>query len=420
MKMKSTKMKKIVVSSVAIAVLMLGCEESVKTVVETKEVEKSLSAPQLGELLYKDRTLSLHQNMACATCHDLEHGFVDARFDSAHGGIGNRVDGALSEGSDNFALGGRNAPSAGYAKFSPEFHFNTNESRHVGGQFWDGRAKDLQAQAKGPFLDTAEMMMPSAEAVVDRVMENDLYVESFKTLYGSDIFEDKDEAYEKVAQSVADYESSEVFTTYSSRYDKYKDGNDSALSNLEKEGMLLFFANDNVSCKNCHQLDESPTAKHELFTNQMYSNIGTPQNISALKVKFGDAMNPADHIDHGLFGRSDIADFNITAAQDGFVKTPTLRNVAVTGPYMSNGVFSDLQTVLEFYDHMSGSNGDHPLNRETGEAWNAPDVNTTIDTEDLKIADGMNDAKIHAIEAFLRTLTDEKFEYLMPSFRAAP
>jgi len=404
-------MKTILLATALTSLLLSGCGDEQNSTTKVDEVT-------LGEKLFHDKTLSLHKNMSCATCHDPEHAFIDARFHND--GDNNPVEGALSVGSDGEALGGRNAPTAAYAKFYPDFHYDTTKKEFLGGQFHDGRAKDLQAQAKGPFLDTAEMMMPDAETVVDRVLENEEYVKDFKSLYGEDIFNDKEKAYDTLAGAIATFEKSEEFSTFSSRYDKFLDGNSSALSDDEREGMQLFFANNNLSCVNCHQSEKLPQAEHELFTNFTYKNIGTPQNREALKVKFGNDVNLSGHIDHGLYGREDKNDFNITEKYDGFMKVPTLRNIAVTAPYMSNGVFQNLQTVLEFYDHMSGNNAKHKINPETKQSWRSAEVNSTINHKDLKIPDGMNDEKIWKLEAFLRALTDEKYEKLLPEFRNKP
>ena len=78
---------------------------------------------------------------------------------------------------------------------------------------------------------------------------------------------------------------------------------------------------------------------------------------------------------------------------------------------MSNGVFKKLRTVLEFYDHMGA--GDRPNNPETGQAWGEPDVNETINFKDLRATKKLTDRKIEALEAFLRTLTDKRYEHLL-------
>jgi len=115
-----------------------------------------------------------------------------------------------------------------------------------------------------------------------------------------------------------------------------------------------------------------------------------------------------DKIDLGLGGRSDIDD----PQQYGKFRIPTLRNVAVTGSYMSNGVFKELRTVLEFYDHMAGQ-GNHSLNPETGLTWDAPEVAETVATDLLIDTEELTDERIDALMAFLKLLTDELYEGLV-------
>jgi cytochrome c peroxidase len=94
----------------------------------------------LGEKLFSDVSLSKNRTQSCATCHNPEHGFVDNRMTA--------VGKAVSLGDDGKSLGDRNAPTAAYAKFSPDFHQN-KKGGSVGGQFLDGREKDLAGQAGG-------------------------------------------------------------------------------------------------------------------------------------------------------------------------------------------------------------------------------------------------------------------------------
>jgi cytochrome c peroxidase len=94
-------------------------------------------------------------------------------------------------------------------------------------------------------------------------------------------------------------------------------------------------------------------------------------------------------------------------AEQGKFKVPTLRNVAVTGPYMHNGIFKELRTVVLFYDKYNNVTRD--TNPETGEAWNAPEVPMNIATE-LKEGPALKNERVDAIVAFLKTLTDERYE----------
>jgi cytochrome c peroxidase len=116
-------------------------------------------------------------------------------------------------------------------------------------------------------------------------------------------------------------------------------------------------------------------------------------------------MKPG-YIDHGLLDNPAITD----PQHDGKFKVPTLRNIAVTAPYMHNGVFRDLKTVIEFYDQYN--NPQRILNPETGESWAPAEVAETINKQDLK-AKKLSDAKIDALVAFLKILTDQRYEHLI-------
>lgn len=101
-----------------------------------------MSIVELGKQLYHDPILSKNQTQSCAQCHNPEHGFIDNR----NNGL------AVSLGDDGKSVGTRNAPTASYAMLAPDFYFNKKTQEWMGGQFHDGRAKDLQAQAGGPPL----------------------------------------------------------------------------------------------------------------------------------------------------------------------------------------------------------------------------------------------------------------------------
>ena len=375
-----------ILTGAAVVVLLAGCGGS------RSEAEERLTKTALGEQLFFDTNLSLNRTMACATCHDPEHGFIDARYDT------NPVGGALSVGDDGAALGGRNAPTAAYAMFSPTFGKN-GDGDWQGGQFHDGRAADLKAQAKGPFLDAAEMMMPDRASVIARVTENAAYVSAFKTLYGETIFDDVNASYDAVAESIAAFEQTERFAPFDSKYDRYLKG-EYTMNEQEELGYALFFSQANTNCATCHALNSASESPNETFTNYEFENIGTPKNLETLAAK----GLSADTQDLGLGGRDDI--------NYGKTKVPTLRNIAVTAPYMNNGVFKELRTVLEFYDHMAGQ-GNHPTNPETGEAWKAPDVNETVNYEVLTATKELTDTKIDALIAFLKLLTDVRYEHLL-------
>ncbi len=358
----------------------------------TTDQETSSSIENLGEMLFFDKSLSFNKTQSCATCHNPDHAFIDDRD--------NEVDGAVSLGDDGISLGDRNAPTISYAMFSPTFHFDNSAKEYIGGQFYDGRAKDLKEQAGGPPLNPIEMGMPNILSVVARIKENDQYVKIFKELFGNDIFDDANKTYDAMTKSIAEFEKTEQFAPFDSKYDRYLKG-EYNLTLLQKRGMDLFFAEGATNCVRCHTLRKK-AEQNEPFSSYKYHNIGTPVNQ---KVRYANSL-PLDFIDHGLLGNPDVND----TAQDGKFKVPTLRNIAVTAPYMHNGVFKNLRTVLEFYDHFNNPNRN--INPETNRPWAQAEVNETINRQDLQMQ-VLTDKKIDALIAFLNILTDQRYEHLI-------
>ncbi|WP_323659923.1 cytochrome-c peroxidase [Aliarcobacter butzleri] len=351
---------------------------------------EDMKKEDLGRILFFDVNLSKNRTQSCATCHNPNVGFIDDRD--------NGVKKMASLGDDGKSLGDRQAPTASYAKFSPTFHFDEKTKKYVGGQFWDGREATLEGQAGGPPLNPVEMGMSDKKAVVDRLKENSLYVDSFKKIFGADIFKNDDKAYEAMTIAIASFERTDEFSPFDSKYDRYLKG-EYDLTPLEDLGKSIFFSNNNNSCANCHVL-KGEDKEGETFTNYQYHNIGTPTN-NELRAK-----NGVKAIDEGLLANSNVSD----VAQKGKHKVPTLRNVAVTGPYMHNGVFKDLKTVVEFYDKYN--NKDRNIDPETNKPWDEPEVKDNISLRELK-ANKLTDRKVEALVAFMKLLTDKKYEHLL-------
>jgi len=379
----------------------------------TSNNNSELTKAKLGEKLFFEKSISKTQNTSCATCHDPDHAFIDARFTKADVNQSIFINGALSVGDDGSALGGRNTPTASYAMFSPTL--TSSNGKLIGGQFHDGRAVDLADQAGRPPLDTAEMQMPSKFLVMERIQKNSEYVTAFKNLYGNTIFSDVDKAYDAMSNAIGEFEKTDIFAPFDSKYDVYvkckeDGGRTSACLQSgnwtidEQLGMDLFFSEANTNCASCHQLKGTSEVAAETFTNYNYENIGTPKNLIALKARADLGLGDIDAIEHGGL---------TLGSADGAIKVPTLRNVAVTTPYMHNGVFADLTTVLEFYEHARGQ-GNKPNNPETNAPWGTPDVLATINHEKLNKGVELTDRKIEGLEAFLKTLTDKKYEHLIP------
>jgi len=413
-------MKNLISLVAIVTVLLSGCGSPSDS--SSSELS-SVTKEALGKSLFFDQNISLTRKTSCATCHNPEHAFIDDRFSKT--GINQTVfiNGAFSVGDDGSSLGGRNAPTATYAQFIPTFS-KANDGNYSGGQFHDGRAATLAVQAAGPPLDAAEMQMSDKNAVVDRLKENSTYVNVFQELYGSVIFDDINASYAAMAESIAAFENTDLFSPFNSKYDKFRDCREAGKStttcfnegnwtNEEDQGYSLFFSSANTNCAKCHSINSNSEAvlgQREMFTNFKYENIGTPRNITAMDARAALGLQASDAVFKGLGGVIESTDVNF-ALHLGKSKVPTLRNIAVTAPYMSNGVFSKLRTVLEFYDHQGV--GNRVNNPETGAPWIANDNNLTVNRGLLGSTQELSDSKIKALEAFLRTLTDKPYESLL-------
>ncbi|MEO0601609.1 MAG: cytochrome c peroxidase [Myxococcota bacterium] len=361
----------------------------------------------LGEALFHDTSLSLNRTQSCATCHNPEHAYVDDRT-----GADGRVTPA-SLGDDGVSFGARNAPTAAYAQFTPTFgrgtrtrHNKQNNNRlyegYLGGLFHDGRVTDLAAQAAGPPLNAIEMGMPDPKTVVERLLENEDYIYAFRKLFGRRIFDDDAAAYAAMTESIAAYESTPEFAPFDSRYDRSLRG-DVQLTFMELTGKAVFFS-EFANCAICHQLygeGDPINETRETFSGYEYHNIGVPPNEELR------ALTGTTKIDPGLGGNPAVSE----ADEVGRFKTFTLRNVAITGPYMHNGVFRELRTVVEFYDHYV--NDERPLNPETGEPWREPEVPETVATDLLRVGRPLTDLEVDGLVCFMRALTDDRYTHLL-------
>jgi cytochrome c peroxidase len=364
--------------------------------------QRQVRLEDLGRALFFDVNLSQNRTQSCGTCHDPARAFTDWR-DSGVGA-------AASLGDDGHSLGDRQAPTVSYAALAPAFH-QRDDGTWAGGQFWDGRAATLAEQAEGPPLNPIEMALPDKAAVVARLQENPNYAREFPALFGEAVFADADTALRALGESLAAFESTEFFSPFDSKYDRYLRG-EYTPTEQETLGMTLFFSNQFANCNQCHQLQTLPEAQRETFTSYAYENIGTPVNKQLRAANgLGDA-----HIDRGLLENPAIDD----PAQAGRFKVPTLRNVALTAPYMHNGVFTDLRTVLLFYNKYLARGSKAQINPETGEVWGAPEVAENIALEKLESGRALDERSIDALLAFMHMLTDKRYEPLLEFTKPSP
>lgn len=352
---------------------------------------------RLGEALFHDTNLSRNRSQACATCHMPDAGLADARETDAAGR-------AVSLGDDGSSLGDRNAPTAAYARFSPPFGKNS-AGEYTGGQFWDGRASSLEDQAAGPPLNPVEMGMPDQAAVVGRIRENPEYVKAFGSLFGDRIFDSNQDAYAAMTRALAEFERSDAFSTFDSKYDRYLRGEEK-LTDQEELGRTLFFSQQFTNCNLCHEVRGPSGLSDATFSNYKYFNIGVPENRVVRKAN-GSA---SDAVDTGLAQNPRVGG---DPEQRGKFRVPGLRNVAVTGPYMHNGVFQDLRTVVLFYVKYNSKKKSRQINPETGEEWAAPEVPENLAMTELTSGPALDDRRVDAVVAFMKTLTDRRYEHLI-------
>ena len=269
--------------------LPLGLQASAAYVPEGNPLSDAKT--ELGTLLYFDKRLSKDDTVACATCHDPGHGFAEPRKTSR--GVGGKV-------------GTRNAPTVINRLFSKE-------------QFWDGRAADLEEQAKGPLINPIEMAMPSHAAVVKKVRRIAGYRPLFQKAFGS-----PGVTIDRIVQAIASFE--RTVLSGNSPFDRYEAGDKSAMSDAAVQGMAVF--NGKGNCVTCHAGFN--------FTDESYHNLGV--GLAAKTPDVGRAKISKSKNDTGAF------------------KTPGLRNVTDTAPYMHDGSEATLEDVIALYDRGGNAN----------------------------------------------------------------
>ncbi len=244
----------------------------------------------LGRQLYFDKRLSKNHDVACATCHDLAGYGVDVREEG-----GKRI--ATSIGHKG-QKGGRNAPTVYNAVFNLA-------------QFWDGRAADLEAQAKGPVLNPIEMAMPDEASVVTVLESIPGYTEAFAKAFPAS---PDPVTYDNMATAIGAFER-DLLTP--APVDKFLEGELSALNDEQLRGMKLFI---DTGCIECHS--------GMGFGGASYQKLGNVKPWPELldEGRSVETKNPDDKFKF---------------------KVPTLRNIAETGPYLHDGSIDDLGKMVQ-------------------------------------------------------------------------
>ena len=240
----------------------------------------------LGKKLYFEKALSINDSQSCNSCHDLNDGNM---------GVDNEPTSPGAKGE----RGGRNSPTSVNAGF------------HIA-QFWDGRAPDLKAQAKGPILNPGEMGMPDEETVMTKLSGMPEYPKMFRAAFPT---ENKVMTYDNLAEAIAAFERTLISKD---RFDTFQNGDLTALNEQELRGLESFISTGCISCHN------GPT-------------IG---GTSYQKVGVMVAYLPDDAED---IGRAAVTGND---AEKFFFKVPSLRNVAKTGPYFHDGEVPTLKEAV--------------------------------------------------------------------------
>lgn len=309
--------------------------------VMSEDYKFSAAKADLGKRLFYDNRFSRNDNRSCATCHQPEKAFTDGL-------------------KTNFSLIGkklsRNTPTLTYASLQ-------------NAQFWDMRQLDLEKQSVDVIESRDEMHGTMADIhkkiAADKRYEN-LFRKAFPKAKQIEIWQ--------IQNAIASYVRS--LNAFDSRFDRYMRGDAKAMTAKEISGMNLFMGR--AKCATCHFAPLFNGTVPPMYTKTEHEVIGTPDNLSESEIS----------ADPGRFY------FNQLPQLKGAFKTPTLRNIAVTAPYMHNGVYATLEQVVEFY------------NKGGGVGLGLPVDNQTLPTDQLNLTA----SEKKALVAFMKTLTDKAFD----------
>lgn len=333
----------------------------------------------LGRRLFFDPILGGEKDVSCGTCHHPQFAFGDGRdlpAGTSGKGLGpERVLSSSAISGQPVDLTPRNAPTV----FNTAFNAGeTGVPSHLGLQFWDGRKQGLEDQATGPIASRVEMRGDAypAEVALDSVLARLRAIPEYEQLFRGAFPREAAEIAAGTRSSAIDsstygramaaYERELV--TRNSAYDRYVAGDDEALSDMQREGMKLFFGK--AKCAVCHN--------GPMFSDFRFVVQGVPQIGPGKEVISGDDTGREEH----------TRDPNDRYA----FRTPTLRNVELTAPYMHDGVLATLEDVVKFYN--DGAKPRHPA------------VTDDMLHPSLREPLGLNDDEINAIVEFMKALTD--------------
>jgi len=289
----------------------------------------------LGSKLFNDKRFSSTGEVSCATCHDAGKAFTDSPLQTSEG--------------INKLKGTRNAPTVVNSAY-----FTT--------QFWDGRSASLEDQSQHPFVNPIEMGLPNHEPILKIVRTDTEYVASFRQVFA---VEPAAITMEHVKKAIATFE--RTIVAGDSPFDRYYFGGDkAAMSESAVRGLQVFLGDGR--CVSCHVIEQDQA----LFTDNRFHNVGVGINriqdkVPEIAPKFIEAKAKGLDVDKAVLSNpstSELGRFAIAEELDvlGAFKTPTLRNVEVTAPFMHDGSLKTLRDVVVHYNNGGVTNKGERVN----------------------------------------------------------
>ncbi len=286
----------------------------------------------LGQALFFDKRLSNDGTVSCASCHQPERAFSDGK--------------ALAQGSGG-RIGTRNTPSVINAVF------NTS-------QFWDGRRPSLETQAPDPFFNAREHGLDPG-ALLKKLRGDPDYVKAFRAAFQvtSDALR-----VEHVGEAIASFE--RTLIAGNSPFDRYYfKGDKSSLSVSAERGLNLFLGS--AQCASCHTIGKTDA----LFTDNQFHSLGIGlhqivQRLPALTTRLVQAREQGANLGQAVLSDEDLAQLGrfavtLNPIDIGKFRTPSLRNVALTAPYMHDGSVASLEEAVELEIYYRGAQLGRPL-----------------------------------------------------------
>jgi cytochrome c peroxidase len=253
----------------------------------------------LGRKLFFDPRVSFDDSVSCSSCHNPARGFTD---------------GLPTSRGMKARLGKRNAPTVLNAAYLPL-------------QFWDGRAGSLEQQAAGPIENPLEMSQPHG-VFLKKLNADPVYRAEFQRAFGSGFI-----TMDTVEMALASFE--RTMLSGNSPFDRYQYGHDpKAMGAAAIRGLEVFQSEQKGNCAACHTIDK----EYALFTDGKFHNLGVGMNADGELTDLGRYEQTKVEVDRGAF------------------RTPSLRNVAKTAPYMHDGSEKTLREVVDFYVGGGNSN----------------------------------------------------------------